>query len=139
MSSGRCKADLVLKLTRLQSSGVVAPPAPASDEPETRRLRILLELIEDDDEDVREAARQSTGADVHLLLIARTTMRALVDSADLDELVRSIMLRGCGALSAAEARSLVRRRRDRKSVVAVASAVRRGAAERACSRHPKVS
>ena len=104
MSSGRCKADLVLKLTRSQFGGVVGPLAPVSAQLEIRRLRILLELIEDDDEDVREAARQSAGADVHPSLIARATVRALAHCADLDELVSSIMLRGCGALSAAEAR-----------------------------------
>ena len=68
----------------------------ARDELGLRRLRILLELIEDDEEDVRTAAQRTIGIDVHLSLIVRSTIRSLVDSADLDDLVSSIILRGCG-------------------------------------------
>lgn len=59
--------------------------------------RVQLDLVQDDDADVREATRRSIGSNQHLAIIARDIFGTLRQVLGSTQLVEQVVLNGCGA------------------------------------------
>ena len=81
---------------RLAAAQSLAQLRSSSAQDQARILQIQLELVQDDDEEIRQTARQSIGSDRHLAIIAETIVRELAHSVEPAELVQRLVLKGCG-------------------------------------------